>query len=47
MNGKVTVDQRCAIYGSLVRTGIHGSRKVVACAICGFGVYYKSLLLHY
>ena len=29
---------RCAIYGSLglLRAGIYGSRKVVACAICGF-----------
>ena len=27
---------RCAIYGSLLRAGIHGSRKVVACATCGF-----------
>ena len=39
----------CAIYGSLLRAGIHGSRKVVACVICGFcqilRMYYKSL--HY
>ena len=33
------------IYGSLLRAGIHGSRKVVACAICGFCVFCKTL--HY
>ena len=34
----------------VLRAGIHGSRnshKVVACAICGFCVYYKSLHYNY
>ena len=34
---------RCAIYGSILRAGIHGSRRLVACAIYRFFANFHSL----